>query len=344
MTTPGATPFARWTFHRAWWDAYASTAHEQYLVCLPDQAAHRHEAEPDDTLTATVFRRQTRDGTPVRPDAKAIFFGASYHADYATVLAAAEDVEVVAHAVVSSLARSPATTQGEQPWDVVDLRRLRADNAALGALEDAFRVRAPEANWTVIREREDVCPIVTAPDGGWDEYMGTLDKKARHEIRRKLRRARAVGELRVVLGAPSPEDVDAFIALHQRRFGAEGLFPQNEGGRRSRQFVHRLAELESATPDGGQLQPARVFCGERLIFAGMAFDDGHTCYLYNAGMDPDASELSPGISGTAEYLRNRIEAGRRRFDFLRGNEPYKYEWGAKDEEIERVLVLRDGEA
>jgi CelD/BcsL family acetyltransferase involved in cellulose biosynthesis len=27
-------------------------------------------------------------------------------------------------------------------------------------------------------------------------------------------------------------------------------------------------------------------------------------------------------------------------DFLRGNEPYKYEWGARDEPIQRLLVRR----
>ena len=60
----------------------------------------------------------------------------------------------------------------------------------------------------------------------------------------------------------------------------------------------------------------------------LAFDDGATCYLYNAGMDPEAREVSPGVTGTALYFENRLAAGRRRFDFLRGNEPYKYEWGA----------------
>ena len=32
----------------------------------------------------------------------------------------------------------------------------------------------------------------------------------------------------------------------------------------------------------------------------------------------------------------------RAFDFLRGNEPYKYEWGSVDEPIQRLLVRRDG--
>jgi CelD/BcsL family acetyltransferase involved in cellulose biosynthesis len=44
------------------------------------------------------------------------------------------------------------------------------------------------------------------------------------------------------------------------------------------------------------------------------------------------------------YFMDRLAAGRRRFDFLRGDEPYKYEWGAHDQPIERLLVLRKAEA
>ena len=80
--------------------------------------------------------------------------------------------------------------------------------------------------------------------------------------------------------------------------------------------------------------------GDRLIFAGVGFDDGATCFFYNAGADPDARELSPGVTGTAAYIRDRMAAGRTRFDFLRGDEPYKYEWGAVDEPIHRILVSR----
>jgi CelD/BcsL family acetyltransferase involved in cellulose biosynthesis len=40
------------------------------------------------------------------------------------------------------------------------------------------------------------------------------------------------------------------------------------------------------------------------------------------------------------YIQRAIELGRTRLDFLRGNEPYKYEWGAVDEPIERLLVQR----
>ena len=38
--------------------------------------------------------------------------------------------------------------------------------------------------------------------------------------------------------------------------------------------------------------------------------------------------------------RRALERGLRRLDFLRGNEAYKYEWGARDEPIQRLLVRR----
>ena len=61
---------------------------------------HRHEVEPDDVELRTKIRGA--DGptlTPVSPDAKALFFGASYHADYATILAAPADLPAVADAL-----------------------------------------------------------------------------------------------------------------------------------------------------------------------------------------------------------------------------------------------------
>ncbi|CAN5809426.1 GNAT family N-acetyltransferase [soil metagenome] len=353
QANPAATPFARWAFHRAWWDAYGDTAHEQYLVCVrggsPPQIEaddiraiaplmHRHEVEPQDIATKTILREHHGDGTSVSDEAKAIFFGASYHADYATLLAEPADLASAAQAVARALAGPPDAHHGKQPWDVVDLRRLRADDPALTALETALAAQDP--TWRVASEAEDVCPVVTAPSDDWDEYLATLDKKARHEIRRKLRRAARVGQLSVEIARPTPEVVDQFIELHRARFGEHGLFPDNEGGERSRRFVHRLAELELADPDGGQMHFGLVRCGGWLVYAVLAFDDGQTCFLYNAGIDPAAAEASPGVTGTAEYFRERMAAGRRRFDFLRGDEPYKYEWGARDEPIRRLLAQR----
>jgi CelD/BcsL family acetyltransferase involved in cellulose biosynthesis len=240
----------------------------------------------------------------------------------------------VAGAVACALRDDP-----DDAWDAIDLRRLRRDDPALDALVEAFRALAGE--WQVEVAQEDVCPVVTLPGGGdWEAYLATLDKKARHEIRRKLRRAEAVGPVEFRALPLDGASVESFIALHQARWGAQGLFPDTPDGDRSRRFLHRLTSLEAAEGERAQLLLGEVSVGDQVVFSTASFDDGRTCFFYNAGMDPAARELSPGVTGTAAFLRDRVEAGRQRFDFLRGDEPYKYEWGAVDEPIERIVVRR----
>ena len=342
---PWATPFSGWAFQRAWWDAYHGSAHDETIVVEaagagPDAEAvaivplmHRHEVEATDAGRATKIRHgDVGELTPVPPSAKAIFFGASYHADYATVLAAPADLPAVTAALVGHLAAA------ETPWDAVDLRRLRCGDPAADQLAAAFGGHEIENGWTLNLEREDVCPVVTFPVGGsFDDYLGTLDKKARHEIRRKVRRAESAGEVLLTPSLDPLADLDVFIDLHQKRWGADGLFPPTPGGDASRVFIRRLFE---ECGGHGPVRLSFLTVGGRRIAAGIHVETADTWMFYNAGIDPDARELSPGVLLSVKYVQAALEAGTRRFDFLRGNEPYKYEWGAVDEPIQRLLVRR----
>jgi CelD/BcsL family acetyltransferase involved in cellulose biosynthesis len=345
--SPAATPFSRHCVQRAWWDAYGAEAHDQTLVIVDeaDPAAlvgiaplmHRHELEPGDIAARTTLRHEV--GRPLRPvpdSATAVFFGASYHADYATVLAAREDLGAVCDAVAATLAADDPAR-----WDVIDLRRLRFGDPAADALAAAFDRLAPLYGWVVTREEEEVCPVATLPEGAdFDGFLGTLGKKERHEIRRKVRRAEGAGEIRLELSTEPSMDLEAFVDLHQKRWGADGLFPPTEGGAASRRF---FAGLFGNCTGSGPVQLRFLTVAGRRIAAGVTFDDGVTVYYYNAGVEPDARELSPGVVMVALYIQDAIARGRRYVDFMRGNEPYKYEWGAVDRPIERLLVRRTAE-
>lgn len=339
--TPWATPFSRHCVQKAWWDAYSATAHDGTVVVTDASGRiagiaplmHRHEQEPGDSSARTTLRQGGLPLQPVPESATAVYFGASYHADYATILAAPADLPAVCDAVAAFL-----TGQPQSRWDVVDLRRLRQGDPAADELAAAFERRADAAGVCAIREIEDFCPLVTLPDGvDFEGFLGTLGKKERHEIRRKVRRAEAAGPVALERSARPIDDLDAFVDLHQKRWGAEGLFPPTEGGAASRRF---FAGLFSDCVDAGIVDLSFLTVGGRRIAAGVTFDDGETTYYYNAGVEPDARELSPGVVMVACYIQRAIEQGRRRLDFLRGNEPYKYEWGAVDVPIERLLVLR----
>jgi CelD/BcsL family acetyltransferase involved in cellulose biosynthesis len=347
---PWATPFSAWAFQRAWWDGYGASAHDETLVVVPaggtDDAEpvaivplmHRHEVEPDDLDQRTKIR--SADGLaliPVAPDAKALFFGASYHSDYATLLAAPGDLPAVADALAAYCA-GEGDPGHPMPWDAVDLRRIRCGDTSLDALATAFGAREAIEGWTLSIEREDVCPVAELPAGASiDDYLSTLGKKERHEIRRKVRRAEAVGEVSLMDSADPLADLPEFIDLHQRRWGVDGLFPDNPGGDHSRVFVRRLFEL---FPVGGPLRLSFLSVGDRRIAAGISFQTADSLLYYNAGVDPDARELSPGVLMVERFVRRALDAGLRRMDFLRGDEGYKYEWGAVDEPIQRLLVRR----
>ena len=299
---------------------------------------HRHEVEPDDAILRTAIRHASRTAlTPVPDRAKAVFFAASYHADYATLLCDPADLPDVAAAVVEALAAGPDLLHGSDDWDVVDLRRLRADDPAFHALEAAFCAASERYGWEVALELEEVCPVLHIDHWDWETYLQTLATKDRHEIRRKLRRAEAAGAIEFDEVADPATAVDELIAIHQARWGEDGLFPETEGGARSRRFIRRLAELEG--PDG-TLRIGRLRVAGTVVFMCVGFHDRDTVYYYNAGSDPDAKALSPGIIGVAAYLRHGIAEGYQVFDFLRGNEGYKYTWGAVDQPIHRLIVTR----
>ena len=248
--TPWATPFSDRAFHVAWWDAYGANAHEETLVVVrsddPDAIVgivplmHRHEVEPGDDLIHTTLRHgASTDLTPGRADRRRP--SSSGRRTTPTTRPSWRPRPTCR----PSPTRSPTTSSVREArdWDVVDLRRLRCGDPAADALAAAFGAREMASGWTLNVEREDVCPVVTLPEGAdLDGYLATLGKKERHEIRRKVRRAEAAGEVRLDESADPLRDLDAFIDLHQKRWGADGLFPPTPGGDQSRVLFRRLFE------------------------------------------------------------------------------------------------------
>jgi CelD/BcsL family acetyltransferase involved in cellulose biosynthesis len=68
---------------------------------------------------------------------------------------------------------------------------------------------------------------------------------------------------------------------------------------------------------------------------------GDRMMLYNSGLNPsDFAALSPGIVLSTYSIEASIEKGLALYDFLRGDETYKYRMGARDTSIYRISVHR----
>src|SRR5262249_7746707 len=149
---------------------------------------HRHEMEPSDAEQATRLRHGDEgELTPVPPTAKAVFFGASYHADYATILGAPDDLPAVASAVVDQLAKAGPDEASDldpdhaSPGDGAAPPPPRGGAPGGGALAPASGPREPPGRCPLTPERGAVCPVVPSPGAPpFADYLGPLEKKSRH--------------------------------------------------------------------------------------------------------------------------------------------------------------------
>jgi CelD/BcsL family acetyltransferase involved in cellulose biosynthesis len=67
----------------------------------------------------------------------------------------------------------------------------------------------------------------------------------------------------------------------------------------------------------------------------------HSFCFYITGFDKRYATFSPGTVIVAHAIREAICNGYRVFDFLRGDEPYKFSLGAELRQTENVTIFRN---
>jgi CelD/BcsL family acetyltransferase involved in cellulose biosynthesis len=79
---------------------------------------------------------------------------------------------------------------------------------------------------------------------------------------------------------------------------------------------------------GGWLQLAFLEFGGIKAAGYLSFDYANHIWVYNSGLNADFSQLSPGWVLLGYLIQWAIEHKRNCFDFMRGDEIYKYRFGA----------------
>lgn len=176
---------------------------------------------------------------------------------------------------------------------------------------------------------EDRCPVLPLPTS-WDVYLAGLTGKQRHELTRKLRRLeREAPGARVVSLSEAAEVAarfDDFLDLHRRSRAGKARFMDERMARFFRAATVALAGLGLARLSFLELAGVPV-----ASFLTLEWDG--TVGVYNSGFAPEHAALSPGVVLLAHLIRDAIARRRRRFDFLRGEERYKYDFGPVPEDV-----------
>lgn len=303
------TPFQTAAYQESWW---------RHLHPA-DSSLHTITVRQDDNELIALACLYLHDGG-------LHFNGCVEETDYLDLIVSAQHAEAGWTAVLDAICQPDFPT-----WHTAALCNIPADSHSRLILAQL----ASKHNLAYQEEVAEVCPIIPLPDS-FEAYLNQIDSKQRREIKRKLRRANGAEAKLIII---EPEDdleqaVNDFLDLLQK-----STFEKKEWLNEGRRAVFH--ETAQAARDAGTLQLLFVEVEGVRAATLFNFDYNGRIWVYNSGLDPAAfGALSLGVVLTAKAIEWAAENGRSTFDFLRGDEEYKYRFGAKDTEIYKITLTK----
>jgi len=309
-------PFLRHEFLRAWWSTMGGGEWSSGELWIGEGRDSQNELVGIAPMFfATVEGRRTL-----------MFIGSHEIADYLDFITPVESCSTFLEALLDAL-----VNRGPDGWEILDLYNIPEESPSLKALENI----ALKRNWRLRQEILNPCPRV-ALEGDWEDYLSRLDKKQRHELRRKMRRAEqhipGITWEVVKSGDDIGGAIDKFLTLMaQDPQKAEFLTAE------MRTQFHQLAHSAQIA---GWLHLSFLKVGDQFAAGYLNFDYANRIWIYNSGMDLTFRNASPGWVLIGQIIRWAAENQRDAVDFLRGDEDYKYRLGGEDRSIVRLTIER----
>lgn len=305
-------PFLRHEFLSSWWQTLGGGEWgegELFILASRDHSQSLRGIAP-------LFRHQ----------GSLLFIGSHEIADYLDFISPSQTLEPFLNDIFNHLEGQPSL------WKDLDLYNLVQDSPTLSILKKLARARGWHYRESILQP----APCLTLSDS-WEGYLDGLESKYRHEIERKIRRAKGyflpVDWYRVSEKSHLDEELDAFLELmayHPEK--AEFLTDVMES--HLRKSVHNAF-------DEGWVQLSFLTVGGEKAAGYLNFDFDNRIWVYNSGLNPMFENISPGWVLLSYLIQWAIEQGRKSFDFMRGDESYKYHFGGDDRFVVRATISNE---
>lgn len=310
------SPFLRHEYLRTWWQTLGGGEWKDGQLAIIT-------ATKNDELCgiAPLFLTENRDSQPAL-----VLLGGIEISDYLDVITRPEDLPTFISGLLDFLSQPEHST-----WRLLDWYNLLEDSPTLNAL----KAEAEKRGWTFTLERFRPALYIPLP-GDFETYLASINKKQRHEIRRKMRRALEIDQnIRWYIvedESTLDAEIDGFLNLMSQDPEKDTFLTQVM---RSQMRVAIHAAFQA-----GWLQLAFLEVDGEKACGYLNFDYANRIWVYNSGLDRRFMELSPGWVLLGHLLQWANDNHRAEFDFMRGNEDYKYRFGAVDRFVARVKVSR----
>ncbi|HLC15869.1 MAG TPA: GNAT family N-acetyltransferase [Thermodesulfovibrionia bacterium] len=308
---PQHTIFQTWLWQSLWWKHFGSGA-ELYVITA---------CKDDGNLIGIAPLCLYQDARSLSTVA---FIGGDDVTDYKDFIVLPGWEQDFFTALASYL-----TEHSHDEWQQLYLSCVPGSSPTLNAISSVF-----DGCETEIR-RSEVCPVIDLP-ASWQGYLQRLDKKNRHELKRKLNKftREARGAMVIAEERQSMQEaIASFVRVHKLSRIDKSLFMDQ-------QKTAFFSDIAKVFFDSHMLELPLLYINQAVAASLFCFIYKDTVYIYNSGFDPAYSKWSPGIVLIFLYIQKCIENGRNRVDFLRGNEAYKYSFGVLEKPLFKIQVWK----
>ncbi|MDX1379153.1 MAG: GNAT family N-acetyltransferase [Anaerolineales bacterium] len=309
------TPFSRYEYLSGWWQTRGGGEWEDAGLVLISAS------ENDQLVGIAPLFIAEHDGQQAL-----LLVGSIEISDYLDLIVREDDAARFLSGLIDFLASSLTDA-----WPAIDWYNIPDDSPTLAAL----KAESAKRGWTLREEVYRPTPRIPLT-GSFDDYLMNLDKKQRHELRRKMRRAAESGRVRFYVvdkDADIEPELDSFFQLmvqdpNKAEFLHEAMREQMTNTIRA---AHQNGYLWLAFLEVDGVKAAATLC----------FDYGNKLWGYNSGVSFDFKDISPGWVIMGHDIQWCCENGRHEFDFMRGDEDYKYRLGGVDRFVMRARVVNN---
>ncbi|MFL6656103.1 MAG: GNAT family N-acetyltransferase [Sulfurifustis sp.] len=188
--------------------------------------------------------------------------------------------------------------------------------------------------WPSFCRTTDLCPYIDLTGQSWESYLDSLGAAHRYNFRRRLRNLSKQFDVRFERADSEAERREAMrllIALHRKRWrGRADADAFHEPG-----LLAFHEELSAAALRRGWLRLYVLRLDGQPAAALYGFNYNRVFYFYQSGFDPDFNKYSVGLVIMGLAIKSAIEEGVALYDFLHGDEQYKFLWARQSRELRR---------
>ncbi|MDQ3008673.1 MAG: GNAT family N-acetyltransferase, partial [bacterium] len=224
------------------------------------------------------------------------------------------------------------TTQLDNKWDVLLLESLQHNSSTYDTLSKI----TDNSSWQVRASQQDVSPVITLP-ATWEEYFTTVSTTQQKHFTRLLKTIGAEDEITYRTITESDEisaAMESFIQLHKASGTEKAEFwtPHREAF-----FI----ELANDLAPEKLLKIVFLDVNEDPAASLLIFEWNNQFLLYNSGFNAYRyGYLGVGNAIILHTIREAISLKRDRYDFMRGDESYKFLFGSVAEPVINLTVTK----